>query len=88
MQLPHPASLLSDSARADVYRTLVETVSDYAIFTLDANGVVTSWNRGAQRIKGYEADDILGSHFSRFYTEERCATMLEKCLATRRSLVT
>jgi PAS domain S-box-containing protein len=51
------------------FRILVESVTDYAIYMLDANGHVTSWNTGAQRIKGYSADEILGQHFSRFYTE-------------------
>jgi PAS domain-containing protein len=52
------------------FRILVESVTDYAIYMLDANGHVTSWNTGAQRIKGYSADEILGQHFSRFYTEK------------------
>ncbi len=52
------------------YRLLVEAVTDYAIYMLDADGVVTSWNPGAQRFKGYTADEIIGSHFSRFYVEE------------------
>ena len=52
------------------FRLLVESVVDYAIFMLDADGYVTSWNAGAQRIKGYSADEIIGQHFSRFYTEE------------------
>jgi PAS domain S-box-containing protein len=51
------------------FRILVESVTDYAIYMLDANGHVTSWNTGAQRIKGYSADEILGQHFSRFYPE-------------------
>jgi hypothetical protein len=48
-------------------RLLVETVQDYAIFSLDCNGVITSWNRGAQRIKGYTAQEAIGRHFSMFY---------------------
>ncbi|MGN6653287.1 PAS domain-containing protein [Trinickia sp.] len=52
------------------FRLLVDSVVDYAIFMLDAEGYVTSWNPGAQRIKGYGADEIIGQHFSRFYTEE------------------
>src|SRR3954470_1840487 len=51
-------------------RVLVEAVTDYAIYMLDPHGIVTSWNRGAQRFKGYTPDEILGEHFSRFYTEE------------------
>ena len=52
------------------FRLLVEGVEDYAIFLLDPQGTVTSWNAGAQRIIGYKADEILGKHFSRFFTEE------------------
>ncbi|GAB3093100.1 PAS domain-containing hybrid sensor histidine kinase/response regulator [Cupriavidus yeoncheonensis] len=59
--------------RHDIFRTLVESISDYAIFLLDTDGTITSWNRGAQRIKGYEASEIIGSHFSRFYPEDAIA---------------
>jgi PAS domain S-box-containing protein len=52
------------------FEALVEPIEDYAIFLLDPGGHVASWNRGAARIKGYEADEIIGQHFSRFYTEE------------------
>src|SRR5947209_3516561 len=51
------------------FRLLVEGVADYALYMLDPSGVVTSWNIGGQRIKGYSADEIIGEHFSRFYTE-------------------
>jgi PAS domain S-box-containing protein len=51
------------------YRLLVEAISDYAIFMLDRAGRVTSWNPGARRFKGYEADEIIGRHFSTFYTD-------------------
>jgi PAS domain S-box-containing protein len=51
------------------FRLLVEGVADYALYMLDPNGTVTSWNTGAQRIKGYAPDEILGRHFSQFYTE-------------------
>jgi PAS domain S-box-containing protein len=51
------------------FRMLVDSVVDYAIFMLDARGIVTNWNTGAQRIKGYTAADIVGQHFSKFYTE-------------------
>jgi PAS domain S-box-containing protein len=50
------------------FRLMVEAVTDYAIFMLDPNGQVVSWNKGARRIKGYEAEEILGRHFSCFYT--------------------
>jgi PAS domain S-box-containing protein len=52
------------------FRLLVESVVDYAIYMLSPEGVVTTWNAGARKIKGYTADEIIGSHFSRFYTEE------------------
>jgi PAS domain S-box-containing protein len=51
------------------FRLLVEGVADYALYMLDPDGVVTSWNSGGQRIKGYSADEIIGQHFSRFYTD-------------------
>src|SRR5262245_4461366 len=51
------------------FRLLVEGVADYALYMLDPTGVITSWNIGGQRIKGYEPGEILGQHFSRFYTE-------------------
>jgi PAS domain S-box-containing protein len=51
------------------FRLLVEGVADYALFMLDPSGTVTSWNIGAQRIKGYTPAEILGQHFSRFYTD-------------------
>ena len=52
------------------YRLLIEAVTDYAIYLLDPSGIVTTWNPGAQRFKGYTAGDIIGQHFSRFYTEQ------------------
>lgn len=52
------------------YRLLVENAKDYAIFMLDSEGRVVSWNAGAERIHGYQAHDITGGHFSRFYAEE------------------
>ncbi|WP_038960224.1 hybrid sensor histidine kinase/response regulator [Bradyrhizobium japonicum] len=51
------------------YRLLVEAITDYAIYMLDRDGHVTSWNPGAKRFKGYEAEEIIGRHFSTFYTE-------------------
>jgi len=64
--------LFSDKDKDDGgrYRRLVEAVTDYAIYMLDPNGVVTSWNAGAQRFKGYAPEEIIGQNFSRFYTEE------------------
>ena len=52
------------------FQLLVNAVTDYAIYMLDASGEVTNWNPGAQRIKGYSEAEIVGQHFSRFYTEE------------------
>lgn len=73
------ASLTEDSR----YRLLVEAVTDYAIFMLDPNGIVRSWNAGARRVKGYEPHEIIGQHFSRFYTEQdRKAGIPERALRT------
>jgi PAS domain S-box-containing protein len=52
------------------FRYLVQAVVDYAIFQLEPNGIVSTWNPGAERIKGYSESEIIGQHFSRFYTEE------------------
>ena len=49
------------------FRLLVESVKDYAIFILDPTGRVSTWNPGAERIKGYKASEIIGQHFSKFY---------------------
>ncbi len=57
----------------DQFRLLVESVVDYAIFLLDVNGHVRTWNAGAERLKGYRAEEIIGSHFSRFYTPDALA---------------
>jgi PAS domain S-box-containing protein len=56
------------------FRLLVESVKDYAIFMLDPHGIVSSWNAGAEQIKGFRADEIIGKHFSRFYPPEAIAT--------------
>jgi PAS domain S-box-containing protein len=52
------------------FRLMVEGIQDYAIFMLDPDGKVASWNAGAENIKGYKADEIIGQHFSRFYPQE------------------
>ncbi|HWT51140.1 MAG TPA: PAS domain S-box protein [Caulobacter sp.] len=68
------------------FRYLVEGVVDYAIYMLDVNGVVTNWNRGAERIKGYDADEIVGRHFGTFYTpEDRAAGRPAVALATAKA---
>ena len=72
---------MRDSERQ--FRLLVASVTDYALFMLDPNGIVSSWNAGAERIKGYSADEIIGQHFSRFYTErDRSAGMPARSLFT------
>jgi PAS domain S-box-containing protein len=69
--------------REQHYRRLIEAVVDYAVFQLDVDGNVISWNPGAERIKGYRADEIIGQHFSRFYTaEDRDAGAPERALRT------
>jgi two-component system cell cycle sensor histidine kinase/response regulator CckA len=65
-----PGSFL---AAEDHYRILVEGIMDHAIFMLDPEGIVVSWNRGAERINGYSPDEIIGQHFSRFYSAEDIA---------------
>jgi len=63
------------------FRLLVESISDYAIYMLNPDGVVTSWNAGAKRFKGYTAEEIIGEHFSQFYTEEdRCSGLPARAL--------
>ena len=55
------------------YEQLVQSVVDYAIYMLDPDGRVVSWNAGAERIKGYRADEVVGRHFSLFFTPQDCA---------------
>ncbi|TLX06753.1 PAS domain-containing sensor histidine kinase [Rhizobium sp. MHM7A] len=65
------------------FRLLVDAITDYAIYMLSPEGIVTSWNTGAQRFKGYKPSEILGEHFSRFYVEEdRAAGLPGRALAT------
>jgi PAS domain S-box-containing protein len=66
-ELEHPTNTSSR------FELLVQSVTDYAIYMLDVQGHVTSWNPGARRFKGYEAEEIIGQHFSRFYTPEERA---------------
>ncbi len=65
------------------FRLLIDAVVDYAIYMIDPDGIITSWNAGAKRFKGYEEAEILGQHFSRFYTEEdRQAGLPQRALDT------
>ena len=61
------SEISSSSSRADL---LIESITDYAIYMLDRDGIIASWNPGAEHLKGYAKEDVLGTHFSRFYTEE------------------
>ncbi len=68
-------------------KLLIQAVTDYAIYMLDTNGVVTSWNTGAERLKGYSEAQILGQNFSLFFTpEDRAAGKPQKALETARSV--
>ena len=72
---------LSDARR---FQLLVDAVVDYGIYMLDLDGYITSWNSGAQQIKGYTAEEIIGQSFSRFFTPEDLAARLpEKILPKR-----
>jgi len=65
------------------FRLLIDAVIDYAIYMIDPDGIITSWNAGARRFKGYEEAEILGQHFSRFYTEDdRRAGLPQRALDT------
>ncbi|MGH6665315.1 MAG: PAS domain S-box protein, partial [Pseudolabrys sp.] len=78
------AAALRESERQ--FGSLVAGVVDYALIMLDPNGIVTSWNPGAQRIKGYAAAEIIGQHFSKFYTEEdRAGGMPQRALQTAKT---
>ena len=88
MPMPLPAHSFQNSLSQDGrYRLLVEAVTDYAIYMLDPTGIVSSWNSGAERIKGYAPGDIIGEHFSRFHTEEdRAAGEPRRALETALSV--
>lgn len=74
--IPIGHSRLSEKIKdgGQIYQLMVDSVRDYAIFMLDPNGHVASWNQGAQRIKGYTAGEIIGRHFSAFYPPEDIAS--------------
>jgi PAS domain S-box-containing protein len=76
--MPQPKSMGKEelTQSEERFRLLVESVRDYAIFMLDPGGRVLTWNAGAERFKGYKADEIIGQHFSRFYPPEALARNL------------
>ena len=77
--------LATEKISDDPFRLLVQSIIDYAIYMLDPNGYVTSWNAGAARIKGFQTEEIVGKHFSTFYTEEdREADLPNQVLETAR----
>jgi PAS domain S-box-containing protein len=69
--IPLRLAAWEDNVDDATYRLLVDSVRDYAIFLLDPDGFVCSWNKGAERIKGYQAGEIIGRHFSQFYPQEK-----------------
>lgn len=84
MPLTHE-NALQDPLDQRRFELLVNAISNYAIYMLDANGCIVSWNTGAQRFKGYAAEEVLGKHFSIFYTEQdRIAGQPDKALAAAR----
>ena len=71
--------------KEEQFRLLVQSVTDYALYMIDADGYVSSWNQGAERIKQYRAEEIIGQHFSKFYTEgDRQKGEPQNALATAR----
>ena len=75
----------SDNERQ--FQLLVDSIKDYAIFMLDPDGRVTSWNSGAQRIKGYRPDEIIGRDFTQFYTDEDRAAGVPAQLLARAAAI-
>lgn len=71
------------SANDQLFRIMVESVTDYAMFMLDSQGAVMTWNRGAERIKGYSEDEILGKPYEIFFTPEDLATDRPRMLLTK-----
>ena len=70
VQAPAPRPAGGEASDASRFQLLVQGIVDYAIYMVSPEGVVTSWNAGAQRMKGYQPDEIIGQHFSRFFTPE------------------
>ena len=81
-----PSSKLTSAADAERFRLFVDGVTDYAIYMLSPDGTIDSWNAGAQRFKGYAGEEIIGRHFSTFYTaEDRARNLPENALRTART---
>jgi PAS domain S-box-containing protein len=64
------------------FELLIDAISDYAIYMLDPEGFITTWNKGAEKIKKYTADEIIGRHFSRFFTAQDQANRVPETLMT------
>ena len=73
MTIPSPPKPADPAAVSEPFQELVESIGDYAIFKLDAEGLIRTWNSGAERIKGYTAQEIIGKHFSVFHPAELVA---------------
>src|ERR1700722_2378345 len=85
-QLVDRETHLDRSEREDLFQLLVDGVRDYSILALDVDGRVITWNSGAEHIKGYRSEEIIGQHFSVFYPpEDRAAGVPEAELAAARS---
>jgi osomolarity two-component system sensor histidine kinase TcsA len=75
--------------QTEFYKLLVDSIEDYAIFLMDVNGIIRSWNKGAQKLKGYKPDEIIGRHFSTFYgkkdrEDDKPGREIEICLKNGR----
>ena len=82
----HPPSTLHQITGERRFELMVEAITDYAIYLLEPNGFISSWNSGAERIKGYTADEVIGKHFSMFYPpEEAAAGVPDRALAVART---
>ncbi len=83
---PPVTSLTGDGDADSRYRQLIQSITDYAIFMLDPDGIVSSWNPGAERFKGYKPNEIIGQHFSVFYSEaDRARGVPQRALETART---
>src|SRR5262249_39683186 len=77
--------MLADISDARKLQLLIDSIVDYAIFMIDTEGSIVSWNSGAARLKGYTAEEVTGLSFATFYTpEDRAAGLPQKALATAR----